>query len=126
MLLAHPPECLLGNLIVEVVVRLLFVLLLLFLLQGLQLSLLVELLVLEVYDDLGRLNVLLRVDLVDFSEELTLVEALLPVVYHFHGQLHLFGQHPSIVRLEEMVEELVNRLEKCVLVDEAGKEDAQS
>lgn len=73
MLLAHPPECLLGNLIVEVVVRLLFVLLLLFLLQGLQLSLLVELLVLEVYDDLGRLNVLLRVDLVDFSEELPLV-----------------------------------------------------
>lgn len=125
MLLAHPLKCYFRDLIVEVVIRLFFVFFLLFLLQCLQFSLLVELLILEIYNYLGRLHVFLRVYLVDFSEEFPLVKALLSVIYHIHGQLHLFRQHPTVVSLEEMVEKLVNCLKKSVLVDETGKEDTQ-
>ena len=126
MLLAHPLEGLLADRVIEVAIRLIFLLfLLLLLLHSPELALLVELLLLEVHDDLGGLHVLLRVDLVDLPEELALVQALLPVVDHIHGQLHLLRQHLAVVRLEEVVEQLVNGLEKGVLVDEAGEEDAE-
>lgn len=105
-------------------IRLIFLFFLLYVLQGLQLSLLVKLLILEIHDDFGGLHVLLRVNLVDFPEELALIEALLPVIDHVHGELHLFGKHPTIVGLADVVEQLVNCLKKDVLVDEAGEEDA--
>lgn len=120
MLLTHPLKGLLGDLVIEVVIRLFFLFFLLLFLQSFEPILLIDLLILEIHDDLHRLHVFLRVYLVNFSEELTLIETPFPIIYHIHGQLHFFRQHLAIVRLEDMIENLVNPLEEGMLVHKTG------
>jgi hypothetical protein len=112
VLVTHALEGLLLYIVIEVAIGLLHLRLLL-----------LDLIV--VVDDLGGLEGVMRVEVVEVSEEVAVDEALMGIVDHLYGLPSTSGQHVFGVHVAVVIKDPVNGLLERTVVPNAGQEQIE-